>query len=179
MGLFDFLKPKPKKSKPEKHSQNNKTAQNPYEGLRNMAFSATAERLGLNLPSNEVSIFGVIMDWEMGGAVASTVAYKTGDASLYLSTGGGVIGGGQHANVNLASKQFVEGSSQFLQLAHKTQTTELPSQSEIKFYFLTNQGVFCGTEEMKNFENGSSKFLPLFNEGNKVLSALRETQQNQ
>jgi hypothetical protein len=115
------------------------------------------------------------MDWEMGGATASTVAYQTGDASLYLSSGGGVIGGGQHQNVNSASKQFVSLAQTFLDKTTKTETTPLPATDEVKFYLLTNQGIFVGKETMKNFENNSSAWLKLFEEGNNVLTELRKT----
>jgi GNAT superfamily N-acetyltransferase len=43
----------------------------------------------------------------MDGATLSTVFHKTGAASLYLSSGGGIIGGGQHESVNRAAKKFV------------------------------------------------------------------------
>jgi hypothetical protein len=152
-----------------------KTQENAFEGLRNMAFSATPDQLGLSLPTDKTVVYGVIMDWEMGGATATTVSYQTGDASLYLSSGGGVIGGGQHENVNSAAKQFVSLAQTFLDKTTKTETTPLPATDEVKFYLLTNKGVFVGQEQMKNFENNSSTWLKLFEEGNKVLTELRKT----
>lgn len=151
------------------------TKENAFEGLRNMAFSATPEQLGLSLPTDKTVVYGVIMDWEMGGATATTVSYQTGDASLYLSSGGGVIGGGQHQNVNSAAKQFVVLAQTFLDKATKTETTPLPKENVVKFYLLTNKGVYVGQEEMKNFENNISIWLGLFEEGNNVLTELRKT----
>src|ERR1044072_5497440 len=66
---------------------------NPYEDLRNMAFGATQEQIGVNIPANETKIYGVIMDWDVGEGIATVVAFQSGDASVYLSSGGGVIGG--------------------------------------------------------------------------------------
>jgi hypothetical protein len=140
-----------------------------------MAFTATPEQLGLSLPTDKTVVYGVVMDWEMGGATATTVSYQTGDASLYLSSGGGVIGGGQHQNVNSAAKQFVTLAQTFLDKTAKTETTPLPATDEVKFYLLTNKGVFVGQETMKNFENNSSSWLKLFEEGNNVLTELRMT----
>lgn len=151
------------------------TKENAFEGLRNMAFSATPEQLGLSLPTDKTIVYGIIMDWEMSGATASTVAYQTGDASLYLSSGSGVIGGGQHKNVNSAAKQFVNLAQTFLVKASKTKTKSLPLKDEVKFYFLTNEGIYVGKELMKNFENNSSSWLKLFEEGNIVLAELRKT----
>lgn len=108
-------------------------------------------------------------------ATATVVSYQTGDASMYLSSGGGVIGGGQHQNVSNAAKQFVSLAQTYLDKAIKTETNSLPQQDEVKFYLLTNKGTFVGREVMKNFENNTSTWLPLFEEGNKVLSELRMT----
>jgi len=157
--------------------QNDKTVttENAFEGLRNMAFSTTPEQIGLTLSTENTVVYGIIMDWEVSGATATTVAYQTGDASLYLSSGGGVIGGGQHQSVNSAAKQFVSLAQTFIVKATKTATTPLPSNDEIKFYLLTNEGIFVGQEQMKNFQNHSSDWLKLFEAGNKVLTELRKT----
>lgn len=161
-------------SKPKVHQ----TKENAYEGLRNMAFSATPEQLGLSLPTDKTVVYAVIMDWEMLGATATTVSYQTGDASLYLSSGGGVIGGGQHQNVNKAAKQFVSLAQTFLDNTTKTESTPLPTTDEVKFYLLTNKGVFVGQEQMKKIENNSSTWLKLFEEGNNVITELRRTSEN-
>lgn len=110
----------------------------------------------------------------MEGAIVTTVAYQTGDASLYLSSGGGVIGGGQHQNVNSAAKQWVTLAQTFLDKTTKTETTPLPGEDVVKFYLLTNKGVYVGQEQMKNLENNSSSWFKLFEEANSVLTALRE-----
>jgi len=156
-------------------NDNSETSESPFEGLRDMAFTSTPEQLGLSLTSDKTIVYGVIMDWEMGGATATTVSYQTGDAGLYLSTGGGVIGGGQHQSVNSAAKQFVSLAQRFLDKTTITETTPLPSTDEVRFYLLTNKGVFVGQEQMKNFENHSSSWLKLFEEGNNVLTELRKS----
>ncbi len=158
-------------TKPKVHQ----TKDNAFEGLRNMAITASPEQLGLSLPTDKTIVYGIIMDWEMGGATASTVAYQTGDASLYLSSGGGVIGGGQHQKVNSAAKQFVSLAQTFLDKTTKAEATPLPSTDEVKFYLLTNKGVFIAQEQMKKFENNSSSWLKLFEEGNILLTELRKT----
>jgi hypothetical protein len=161
-------------------SKINQVKDNPYEDLRKMAFSTTPQQLKLSLPADRTAVYGIIMDWELGGGIATVVSYQTGDASVYLSSGGGYIGGGQHQNVSDASKKFISLSQSFLERAAKTDLTSLPGADEVKFYFLTNKGVFMGKENVKNFENDASPWLPLFNEGNIVLTELRKmTEKNQ
>lgn len=94
---------------------------------------------------------------------------------MYLSSGGGVIGGGQHQNVNNAAKQFVDLAQNFLEKTTNTETTPLPLTDEVKFYLLTNKGIRVGQEQVKNLENNSSQWLKLFEEGNNVLTELRKT----
>ena len=155
-----------------------KVDENHFDKLRNMAFSVTPEQLGLSLPTDKIIVYGIVMDWGMSGAVATTISFQTGDASMYLSSGGAVIGGGKHQNVSNAAKQFVNLAQTYLDKAVKTETTDLPTTEEVRFYILTNKGVFFGKEQMSNFENQSSEWLGLFDEGNKVITELRVTTEN-
>lgn len=169
LGVIIYLKNRAKKSTSKViHAKDNA-----YEGLRNIAFSVSPDSLGLTLSKDKKEVYGVIMDWEMGGAIATTTAYMTGDASMYTSTGGGIIGGGQHQNVNSAAKQLIKVAQTYLDKAIKTETTPLPQTNIIRFYLLTNMGVYVGQEVMSNFENNSSKWFGLFVESNKVLTELR------
>jgi hypothetical protein len=156
-------------TQPKKIDSNN----NPFQELRNKAFNVTAKELGIILSENETKVYGIVMDWEMGGATASTVAFQTGDASLYLSSGGGVIGGGTHQNVKIAAKNFVKMADSFFEKSTKTENNTLPEANSVNFYLLTNKGVYVAREKMENFENNSSEWISLFEQGNRVLTELR------
>jgi len=165
-----------KQSAPTQDTTNPKvyhTKTNTFADLRSMAFSVTPEQLQLSLPPDKTVVYGVIMDWGIDTVTATVVSYETGDASMYLSSGGGVIGGGQHENVNSAAKHFVSLAQSYLDKASKSETNHLPHQDEVKFYLLTNNGTYVGEDIMGNFENNTSTWLPLFNEANKVLTELR------
>ncbi|WP_295651802.1 hypothetical protein [uncultured Mucilaginibacter sp.] len=149
------------------------SAQDGYLGLRNMAFEMTPEKLGLSLSKNETLAFGIIMEWQMSGAIVTMVSYCTGDASMYFSNGGGFIGGGQHENVNRATKLFVNKAQDYLNKTAKSDSTDLPKNGAIVFYLLTTTGIFSHSEEMKDIEQGNSEWLALFDEANKVISEFR------
>ncbi len=146
---------------------------NPYHDLRNLAFGATMEQIGVELPADQTKIYGVIMDWDLGEGTATLVAFLSGDASLYLSSGGGVIGGRGHDNVKQAAAAFISKAENYLSKTVKTDSTPLPGKDGVKFYFLTNKGKFVGQEEVKNFDNNSSPWLDLFEEGNKLITEIR------
>lgn len=146
---------------------------NPYQDIRNLALGATMEQIGVQFPSDQTKIYGVIMDWDVGEGTATLVAFLSGDASLYLSSGGGVIGGSGHDNVKQAAAAFIKKADEYFSKTIKTDSTPLPGKDGVKFYFLTNKGKFVGQEEVKNFDNNSSQWLDLFEEGNKLITEIR------
>ncbi len=115
------------------------------------------------------------MDWDVGEGTATLVSFISGDASLYLSSGGGVIGGSGHDNVKQAAAAFINKAEKYLSKTVKTYSTPLPEKKGVKFYFLTNKGKFVGQEQIKNFDNNSSLWLDLFTEGNKLITEIRMT----
>jgi hypothetical protein len=148
---------------------------NRFLDLRNMALNVTPEQLQLSLPAEQTKVFGVVMDWDLGDGTMTLITYQTGDASMYLSSGGGVIGGGQHENVSKASKEFVSIAQNYLDKSSKADTTTLPDKDCFKFYFLTNKGKFVAQENIDNIESKTSKWLNLFENANNVITELRLT----
>ena len=151
---------------------------NPYKDLRNLALNATAEQLQLKLSDNKVEIYGVIMDWDLEEGTATLISFSTGDASLYLSSGGGYIGSGGYDNVKTAINSLIAISEKHLNKATLSETTELPEKNGLTFYFLTNKGKYRATEKMANIENESSSWLDLFNEVNKLITEIRVVSEN-
>lgn len=147
---------------------------NPYTDMRNMALGVTEDQLGVQLAADQSKIYGVVMDWDLPEGTATLVSFVSGDASLYLSSGGGVIGGVGHDNVKQAAIAFIDKAEKYLSMTTKTETTPLPDKDGVRFYLLTNKGKFVGQEQMINFENNSSEWLDLFEEGNKVITELHK-----
>jgi hypothetical protein len=49
----------------------------------------------------------------------------------------------------------------------------VPGKHLVKFYLLTNKGIFVGQETMKNLKNNTSPLLGLFLAGNKLEAAIK------
>ena len=64
-----------------------------YTRLRNGALTTSARTVGVTPRPGETRVFGVVIDIDIGGGTATVTSYASGDASLYLSNGGGTIGG--------------------------------------------------------------------------------------
>src|SRR5690606_9546183 len=87
---------------------------NAFNDLRKMALSITPDQLGLEISENQTSVYGIVMDWNLGDGIATMSAYQTGDASMYLSSGGAVIGGGQYDAVKTAAISYVKVGQDYL-----------------------------------------------------------------
>jgi hypothetical protein len=152
-------------------------ADNPYIGLRTQAFNITPEELQLTT-LNDLEVFGIIMDWNMGKAIITVTSFKTGDASIYMSTGQGFIGGIGNKTVTNAAKKFVSLGEKYLSKASKTEKIDPITGKKVGFYFLTKSGKYYLEEELSRIENNQSGLTELFNAANQVITEYRLITEN-
>lgn len=143
-----------------------------YEGLRRLAMSVKPEQLKLKIPDTETFVYGVIMDWNTGDSMVTLATYITGAANLYLRSGGGVKGGGKNQNVGEAAAKFVANAQDYIGSALPAGVTEIPAPGCVRFYLLTNKQMYVAQEQVKHFDDGSSSWLPLFKQGNEVITEM-------
>jgi hypothetical protein len=186
VGLIFYFVKNSNKTPPSENITSNKPLQNdnspkdnPYEGLRNMALNVTPEQLQLAIPNDQTKAYGVVMDLDLGKGIGTFISFETGDASMYLSSGGGMIGGQKHPNVQATAKAFVSIAQTYLDKMLKVDSTPLPDKNCVRFYLLTNKGKFSGQEKLENIDNNSSPWIPLFVAGNKVANELSKTERKE
>ncbi|MAW94408.1 MULTISPECIES: hypothetical protein [unclassified Leeuwenhoekiella] len=174
IGLFFAVKYAAKAKKDiVKHQQAEKqTEQNPYFDMRKMAFSVTAEQLGLSgIDKNDV--YGIVSEMDMNGGTATVVTFSTGDTSIYLSSGGAFIGAGQYESVQEVVKKYVKNGQKYIEKATKIEKAKLPKNGMTNFNFLTENGIYSISENLSELESGKSEFSNLFIELNEVISQIR------
>ena len=148
--------------------------ENRYYDLRRMALKVTPELLGLKNMGRVTHVFGVVIDWKSDNGTVTVAAYQTGDASIYFSAGGGIMGGGVYRKVRNAVFPLVKHAEDYVGKSEKTVTTLLPDRDSVGFYLLTNNGTFYAQEERKHIDYGTSDWCTLFNDANNVLTKLRQ-----
>lgn len=109
----------------------------------------------------------------MNGGTATVVTYLTGDASIYLSSGGGFIGAGQHESVKKVTKEFVVNGHLISFKGKQYENTDLPKNGIASFYFLSNSRNTKITESIAKLESGESEFSKLFADLNIVMTEIR------
>ena len=110
------------------------------------------------------------MDISLPQGNATIVAFISGDASFYTSTGGGVIGGIGHERVRNAARNFVISSAKYLDKMETTTAYPLPEPGKVRFYVLTPSGIF--THEANEVDLRKNAFTPLYAAGHQLLNAL-------
>ncbi len=118
-----------------------------YQGLRNMVLCGTRDRFGLAPTASSTEPWGVVMDWGVPSGTATVMALSDGSASIYLSGGGGYLGGQNQESVRTAALNAIEIAREYPSQMHKTTDYILPATGEIIFYLLTDAGVLTASEK--------------------------------
>ena len=174
IGLFYAAKygNKAKKDIADYQQMQKQIGQNPYSEMRNMAFSVTSEQLGL-IGIGKEDVYGIISEMDLDGTTVTVVAYSTGDASLYLSSGGIFIGAGQHESVQRVVKKYVVQGKKYLNKASKIEKADFPKSGMTNFNFLTGNGIYSIAKKTSELESRKSEFSNLFMELNEVITQIR------
>lgn len=176
LGVIVFFVRRGRKQKQDA-SKTKPAASNPasgYEGLRNTALNISPAQLNLKIPDSETLVYGVVMDCNVGNAVVTLSAYITGAVSMYFSTGGGKTGG-MYPEIAESAVDFVTTAQGYIGRAIKVATTELPSNGCVRFYLLTNSGIYVAQEQLAYFENSSSAWQSLFEKGNDIIGQMHNS----
>lgn len=151
-----------------------------YLGLRSQAIKASPQDLGLT-PDPAAPIYGVLMETGADSSVATFVVLADGTVSLYLSTGGGVIGGGQHEEVNDAAAEMLaltnKYATEYIRACAATTDSPLPEDGHVLFYLLTSSGLYLARCKEADLASRNDTFANLFENCHAVLAELREATQ--
>ena len=143
--------------------------------LRQKLLSAKPSDFGLAPTADLPRVWGAMMELRVGKAVVSLVAVAEGSTSLYFSTGGGVIGGGGHDSVRVASRKllaFVEiGLDLFVPIERPLEVVG----GTVAFAVLTYDGLRGARDHEQKVKDRQSPLWPAFYLGQDVITALRLT----
>jgi len=170
-GLYYFVRKQEKKSLVKRKAQKNY-----YGELRAKAMNVTPEILQLKI-KDSAKVFGVVMDQNIAGQILTLVAFMTGDASLYFSSGQMFIGGFKDKIIVDLAKKLVQKSNAYLSKASLVQHTEPSTGNKVNFYFLTPQGRYYIEEEIEKIENPDAELYELFLQAHQIIGRFRILEQ--
>ena len=141
--------------------------------LRDLALGVDPAVLGLQPTKERAHVWGVLMETGYPEGIATLVALADGTTSLYLSGGGGILGGGGHAAVREAVEAFLQETEAHIAAFAPTASTPLPEIGRVRFYVRTFKGMLTGGATEEDLGYNRHSLSPVFHSGHAVVSALR------
>ena len=149
-----------------------------YLGLRNLMLQGSRAKFGISPGLKPTQPYGVLMDWGIPAGSATVVAIADGTASVYLSSGGGFLGGGQsHESIRAAAKRTVEIADEVQPLMQSTAAYPLPQRGQVTFYILTDAGVFTASASDDELRSHRSPFYKLGDSAQTIITEYRLIQE--
>jgi hypothetical protein len=144
-----------------------------FTRLRAQIFETSPASIGVTVEPGSTEPWGILMEIGYPKGVATLVSFASGDASLYFSGGGGVIGGIAHESVNHAAKRFVSMAQWYVGKMDIATSRPLPGPGKVRFYVLASQGVLTVETDEKDLGQKKNDLSPLFYAGHDVITELR------
>jgi hypothetical protein len=141
-----------------------------YTGLRQQVIGLDEKRMGA---LKDRSVWAVLMETGQANAAITLLASADGAASLYFSSGGGIIGAGEHENVRAVSLGLVKVAEEFLKDMTKVEKCPLPAPGITVFYVMTPKGIFSYQAMEKDLGEKRDKLSKLFYQGHALIAQMR------
>jgi len=144
-----------------------------YAGLRSMAL--TLDPASLDLPSGQPWSAALVAMMEIGtsSGTATFVAIADGTVSMYTSTGGGVIGAGEHAAVRAAADRFRVAAAEARGQLESTTEFPGPAPGEVCFQLRTEDAGYTGHAPERALAAGRHPLSALFAAGQDLVTEIR------
>jgi hypothetical protein len=141
--------------------------------LRDKALSVSAAELSLAPTEARLNVWGVLMELGYPQTVATLAVFADGTSSLYISTGGGVIGAGEHKPVRAEAEKFLFTAQSFVEHFEPADGTPYPKAGRVRFYVRTFEATLTAEADEQELGRKIHKLGPLFHAGHAVITQMR------
>jgi hypothetical protein len=141
--------------------------------LRHQALHGSRVELGLLEPYDATKPWGVLMEMTYDEASVTVFALSDGNASIYLSTGGGFIGGIGQESVRHAAIAMVRVAGTLASQMSSTDMFPLPERGRTIFYLRTEAGMLTGSATEQELAQRRHPLSQLFFAGQDIITQYR------
>jgi hypothetical protein len=144
-----------------------------YHGLRSKILGLDLSTLAMpdGAPWGGASVAVMEIGLEKGNA--SIVAVADGTVSMYVSTGGGVIGAGGHLAVRAAGDRFRMVAAESRGGLRPTDDFPLPAAGEVRFQVRMPEGDYSGAAAEAALKTSRHPLAALYGAGQDLLTEIR------
>jgi hypothetical protein len=140
--------------------------------MRDLFFSVDPKELNIE-KEYENQIYAVIMETGYKDVALSLRCFADGTISIYYTSGGGMIGIGEHVDARKAGLSLVEESKKNFKKFELVKEFPLPKDGQTIFYLLTSDGVYSFIEKENTLGNNQSELSPFFYKAQDVITQAR------
>jgi hypothetical protein len=148
-----------------------------YAVFRGQALTAQREQLGISAPGEGFPVWGALMEMAVPVGHFSVLALQDGTASVYLSNGAAVIGGGEHESARRAASAVIECANEARGQFRTTLQSASPSQGRVAFYLRTDLGLISAEFPEIELRRDDHPLNRLYIAAHVLLANLREISQ--
>jgi hypothetical protein len=141
--------------------------------LRRKILDLDPATIGLDRLSESHQVWGALLETGFPKGTATLTALADGTTSLYLSTGGGLLGWGSDPRVAAASRSFLAAVEDHLELLSADTDSDVPVTGHVIIRALTFHGRRRGDAPEDDLGNGRHPLSAVFHAGHSVLTELR------
>jgi hypothetical protein len=125
-------------------------------------------------PGTEPEVIGVAMEIGFDTGTCLVFGLRDGSASVYLSSGGGSIGGQTRPHINAAAKRLVERARPLLGRLPKVAEYPLPADGRVRFSLFTTAGVHASEADERDLMREEGELFPLFAAAHEIITGFRQ-----
>ena len=146
------------------------------DDLRHRIFTLDPGEIGISQENFSHPVWGMVMESGLDDGSFSLVTLADGTTSLYLSTGGAMIGAGEHKSVRDAVGYYLTGAQYFFDQSRPVDAFPRPSRGRVIFYFLGFDGVSAYESDEQKLGVGQDALSNLFYAAQAVIAEIRKTE---
>lgn len=120
------------------------------------------------------AVQSVLMDWHVDRGTVTVMAAADGSASLYLSSGGGFVGGGErYPALHAAALHAVAVATSLQSQFEPTEMTALPALGDVTFYVTTGAGIRVAVAAESRLRAGTDALAALGGAMQRIVTEYR------
>lgn len=141
--------------------------------LRGMVLALRPDEAGLAPTSRHPRVWGAMLETGLDNGSFALVSLADGTTSLYLSTGGGVIGAGEHEHIAAASLAFLDSVEAHLDAYDSDTGDAPPPRGEAVLRALTYGGRLAVRAAEDDLGHDRHVLSPVFHRAHEVITHVR------
>jgi ankyrin repeat protein len=119
-------------------------------------------------------VYGILVEGGLEKGSFSLICFSDGTTSLYFDKGGGIIGAGDHQNVNIVSEILLEKSDEYLKsFTLNNNILDLPDKNILSITILTKNNNYNLSSKIISDKIEIPEVSELFYYANSVLTQIR------